>query len=86
MLLGLAEYKVSVADDIRTLNSELMFRYWSFYFHAFNGLVTLAAAIAKGPGHLLAPTLLKHLESGCEAFHVVPNDHVVVKLQVSWLY
>jgi hypothetical protein len=46
-------------------------------------MVTLAAAIAKSPGHLLAPTLMMHLEQGYEAFASVPEGHVGRKVLVS---
>ena len=45
-------------------------------------MVTLAAAITKSPGHLLAPTLMMHLEQGYEAFASVPEGHVGRKVLV----
>jgi hypothetical protein len=66
-----------------TLDANMAYRYWSFFFHAFNGMITFAAAIAKAPGHALAPTLLYHLEDGLRLFQMVPEDHAVRKDIVS---
>lgn len=42
-------------------------------------MITFAAAIAKTSGHLLAPTLLYHLEDGLALLQTVPEDHAVRK-------